>query len=375
MNLRNNFKRITLFAIHRRKEVLTPEFWMTVIRVLRERFNYLDRVSNLEFLQNLQHIEVRPWNLHIEPTNICNAKCIFCAYKFQTRPKIVMSDAVYFKALDDYCSIGGGELRLHTCVGDPLLDPKLIERIKVARSRSEITKITTITNGINLDKVGIEGLLQSGITDINISTGPWDEKLYQSIYRSKEYHRVNQNVTQLLKINADTGRPVRIKISFRSNMSMKKTLELPDYQAIREYPHEIEFNTDFDTWLGEIGQKDLLDGMHIRPLSILEKEPCYLLYDGPTVFADGKVGLCGCRDINAQSELIIGNILESHFLELWSSEATKRLRYRFAEGDFPEICRKCTLYTNLDLYRSKRGSLRAKLIKEWFESSKKGKSD
>lgn len=374
MNLRNNFKRITQFAMNRHKEVFTREFWMTVTRVVKERFNYFDRVSNSEFLQNLRHIEVRPWNLHIELTNICNAKCIFCAYQFQTRPKVVMSDEVYLKALDDYCSIGGGELMLETCVGDPLCDLNIIERIKEARSRPEITRIATLTNGINLDKIGIEQLLHSGIDEIGISTGPWDEKLYELIYRSKNYHRVRQNVTQLLKMNAKAGKPLRIKILFRSNLSMKKTLELPDYQAIRHLPHEVEFNTDFDTWTGEIKQSDLLDGMHVRPLSKLEKEPCYWLYDGPIIFADGKVGLCGCRDFNAQSELIIGNILESHLLDLWQSEATKRLRARFVAGNFPDICQKCTTYANLDFYRSKRGSLRAKLVNDWFKSSKKGRS-
>lgn len=370
MNLLNNFKRIKQFSMNHYKEVLTHEFWMTVKRVVRERFNYLDRVSNAEFLSNLQLLEKRPWNLHIEPTNICNAKCIFCAYQYQTRPMMVMTDAVYFKALDDYCSIGGGELMLQCCVGDPLLDPKLIERIKAARSRSEITQIATITNGINLDKVGIKSLLQSGITNIRISTGPWDEKLYRSIYRSNEYRRVLQNVTELLNVNKDAREPVRIKISFRSNLTMKKTLELPDYQLIRKMPHEIEFNTDYDTWLGEIKQKDLIDGMHIRPLSRLEKEPCYWFYDGPIIFVDGKVGLCGCRDFNAYSKLIVGNILDSHLLDLWQSEATKKLRYSFTIGDYPDVCKKCTTYTNLDLYRSKRGSLRAKLIKEWFKSSK-----
>ncbi len=367
MNIVNNFQRIKKFALHHYTEVLAPEFWITVSRVVRERFNYLNRVSNSEFLTNLQQLEKRPWNLHIETTNICNAKCIFCAYQYQARPKMVMTDAVYLKALDDYCSIGGGELMLQSCVGDPLLDPRIVERIKEARSRPEITKIATITNGIHLDKVGIERLLQSGITDLMISTGPWEEKLYRLIYRSKEYHRVRKNVTQLLKMNADGGEPVRIKISFRTNLSMKKTLELPDYQAIRKYPHEIEFNTDFDTWLGEIGQKDLIYGMHIRPLSRLEKEPCFWFYDGPIVFVDGKVGLCGCRDFNAKSELIVGNIQESHLLDLWQSESTKRLRNYFIKGNFPEICRKCTTYANLDFYRFKRGSLRAKLIKERFE--------
>ncbi|RJQ43498.1 MAG: radical SAM protein [Nitrospiraceae bacterium] len=319
-------------------------------------------------MNNLRQIERRPWNLHIELTNICNAKCIFCAYPFQSRKKMVMNSSVFSKALDNYCSMGGGELMLQSCVGDPLLVPDLIQFIKTSRSRPEITKIAIITNGINMDKTGIEKLLHSGITDISISTGPWDEDLYKLIYQTNEYQRVVQNVTKLLKMNSEAGKPVRIKICFRSNLTMKKTLELPDYQNVRAFPHEVEFNVDFDTWLGEIRQENLMDGMSIRPLSRLEKEPCYWLYDGPIVFVDGKVGLCGCRDFNAQSELVIGNIIESNLLDLWQSEKTRNLRQRFTDGNFPDICKKCTTYANLDLYRSKRGVSRAELVKEWSES-------
>lgn len=366
MRIQTNLRRIFNFAINRRKEFFTPQLWATINRVLRERFSYFDRVTDTEFLYNLQQIENRPWNLHIELTNICNANCIFCAYRFQTRKKMIMEKAVYSQALNAYCSIGGGELRLETCLGDPLIDPNFVERIREARSHSEITKITTLTNGIKLDDIGIDKLLQAGIDEIGISTGPWDEYLYQLIYGSKDYPRMRKNVTELLKKNSEYGQPVRIKLLFRSNLSMKKTLEFPDYRAIRDIPHEVEFNTDFDTWLGNIKQEDLPKGMYLRPLGSLEKEPCYWLYDGPIVFVDGKVGLCGCRDFNANSELIIGNIMENSLLDLWQSEATQELRQRFYKGDFPDICKRCTAYANLDYYRSKRGVLRANLVNEWF---------
>lgn len=113
--------------------------------------------------------------------------------------------------------------------------------------------------------------------------------------------------------------------------------------------------------------------MHLRPQSKLEREPCYWFYDGPIVFVDGNVGLCGYRDFNADSELIIGNILQHSLLDLWQSKTTDKLRQQFWNGDFPGICKKCTTYANLDYYRMKRGSQRAKLISEWFESKTKGK--
>lgn len=364
MRIRSNLKRIFNFCINRRSEIFTPQFWATAKRVFMARFFILRKIPEKDFMDNLRSIEQRPWNLHIELTNICNADCIFCAYRFMSRKKTVMAQQVYTKALSDYAAIGGGELRLETCLGDPFCDPDFIARLRQARKFKQITKITVLTNGIGLSRVDLEEFLSCGIDELGISSGPWDEELYKQIYRTSGYHLMRGNVSALLKKNAGLKKPMRIKILFRSNLGMQKTLSLPDYEAIKGLPHEVEFNTDFDTWLGEISQKDLPAGMFLRPMAPHEKEPCYWLYDGPIVFADGSVGLCGCRDFNADSELILGNIMQDSLLSLWRSKKAARLRERFWKGDFPEICAKCTAYANLDLYRSAEGKKRAEFIKK-----------
>ncbi|MGZ8158687.1 MAG: radical SAM protein [Methylobacter sp.] len=367
-----NLERISRVAWHRRKDIFTRHFWGMAERVLRERFNVWQGVDKKTFLENLRIFDVRPWNLHIELTNICNADCIFCAYQYQTRHEKIMADEVYLKALDDYCAMGGGDFMLTVSVGDPAVDPNFIRRIKEARLRSEIAGIETITNAVALKSQQIEELIHSGITRIQISTGPWDQSLYTKIYRNKSYKKVIKNVRQLLEKNVEAGCPVEIKIAFRSNLTMQETLSLPDYKEIAHLPHSIEFNADFDTWTGEIKEGDLLPGMYLRPLSELEPEPCYWLYDGPIVFVDGSVGLCGCRDYNADSELIVGNIMQRPLLEIWQSEKVKKLRERFRSGTFPSICRSCSTYSNLDMYRRKPGSDRADLVRSRFESKRQG---
>lgn len=372
MKITANMERICRVAWHRRKDIFTRHFWNMAERVLRERFNVWQRVDNKTFLENLRTFDVRPWNLHIELSNICNADCIFCAYQYQTRDEKIMADEVYLKALDDYCAMGGGDFMLTVSVGDPAVDPNFIRRIKEARSRTEIASIETITNAVALKSQQIEELIHSGITRIQISTGPWDQSLYTKIYRNKSYKKVIKNVRQLLEKNVEAGCPVEVKIAFRSNLTMQETLSLPDYKEIAHLPHSIEFNADFDTWTGEIKEGDLLPGMYLRPLSELEHEPCYWLYDGPIVFVDGSVGLCGCRDYNADSELIVGNIMQRPLLEIWQSEKVKKLRERFRSGTFPSICRSCSTYSNLDMYRRKPGRDRADLVRSRLESKRQG---
>ncbi len=368
MNLLANLKRIAHFLYGRRREVLSKEFWDTVARVTRSRFNFWERVGGDEYERNLRAIELRPWSLYLELTNICNSNCIFCAYQYQTRPRDVMSDTVFRKALDDYCAMGGGDLLLEVIVGDPALDPKFIWRIRQARVRPEIASIETITNGIAFEEGEIPELVRSGISKILISTGPWKQELYEEIYRNRLYKRVLRNIRSLLEENAKAGCPVEIKIAFRSNLSMRETILLPDYQEVAHLPHKVEFNTDFDTWGGRIKAGDLLPGMHLRPPVRLEREPCWWLYEGPTVFADGRVGLCACRDLNADSELVVGDIMARSLLEIWRSGDVQRIREQFRRGDFPGICRGCTMYVNLGMYRTRAGSERARITLKRLKS-------
>lgn len=362
----NKLNRVMCYAQHHKHEVISGIFWKQVLLGFRKRRFFNKKGSQSDLKLNLAAIQKRPWNLHLELTNICNSNCIFCAYKYQTRKKIIMSDEIYGKALDQYCEMGGGELMLNSVVGEPTIDRNFLQRVQEARSRKEITGINTITNGILLDKLGIDNLLLSGITHVMVSLAAFDKDIYKRIYCNDAYERVKNNIYCLLKSNSELNKPAKITLGFRSNLTMNHTVKLPDYQPLIKYPHELQFNLDFDDWSGHIKAEDLLEGMHIKPVRYKENEPCYCLYDGPVIFADGKIGLCGGRDFNASSELIVGNIANDRLLDVWQGELVKELRERFYQGNYPDICNKCTIYYNLDLYRTTEGNKRRFFVERVF---------
>jgi sulfatase maturation enzyme AslB (radical SAM superfamily) len=57
--------------------------------------------------KSLDVMAARPFELHLELTNLCNANCVFCPYQFQTRKVEFMSDEVFQKAVGDYVRLGG----------------------------------------------------------------------------------------------------------------------------------------------------------------------------------------------------------------------------------------------------------------------------
>src|SRR5690349_3976261 len=75
----------------------------------------------------------RPFELHLELTNLCNADCIFCPYQFQERKTEVMREEIFRKAVSDYVAIGGGSVGLTPIVGDALIDPMFLERVRYLR--------------------------------------------------------------------------------------------------------------------------------------------------------------------------------------------------------------------------------------------------
>src|SRR6266705_1178700 len=116
---------------------------------LRKAEAFVGRLYPIQ--ETLTAMEMRPFELHLELTNLCNADCVFCPYQFQTRETQFMPDEVFHKAVDDYVSSGGGSMGLTPIVGDALIDPKFVARVNYLRSRPTIDRIWLTTNAILLD--------------------------------------------------------------------------------------------------------------------------------------------------------------------------------------------------------------------------------
>ena len=179
--------------------------------------------------KTLEAMALRPFELHLEFTNLCNANCIFCPYQFQERPTGFMSDQVFEKAVNDYVKINGGSVGLTPIVGDALIDPKFLTRVRHLRSLPQIDRIFLTTNAILLDKHGISEVLTSGLTSVMISTSGFEKESYKRIYRSPAYDRMKENVTHLVEENARLGSPVHISICLRTDRPLADVMRDPDF--------------------------------------------------------------------------------------------------------------------------------------------------
>ena len=309
--------------------------------------------------KTIEAMSLRPYELHLELTNLCNANCIFCPYQFQEREVQFMSSDVFKKAVSDFVACGGGSVGLTPIVGDALIDPHFVERVRYLRSQPAIDRIWITTNAILLDKHGIDEVLNSGLTSITISTSGFDEESYKRVYRSTAYHRFKNNIYCLLERNSHRSDPLHIVIGFRTDRSLSDVMADPDFLPILKHKPPIDYTWSFTSAGGRI--TNLPKSMRLRVVS-KRPEPCVQLYNGPIVLPDGTVSSCSClAAMDAIPDLGLGNILDSSLMDLWSSDRLKKIRAEFGTEQLNRTCAGCDMYRNLDMYRTSEGRKRAEL--------------
>jgi radical SAM protein with 4Fe4S-binding SPASM domain len=330
------------------------------VRVLRRKADAcVGRLYPLH--KTLDAMALRPFELHLELTNLCNADCVFCPYQFQTREVQFMSDEVFHKAVEDYSAVGGGSVGLTPIVGDALIDPKFLERVRYLRSLPEIDRIWLTTNCILLDRFGVDDVLRSGITALNVSTAGFDEEMYRRVYRNASYQRMRRNVVELVERNTALGSPVTITIALRPDRPLDAVMADPDFQPILAHKPQLDFTWSFTSANGRITRDILPASMKLRVVSS-RPEPCVNTYNGPMVLPDGTVMGCSCvAAMDAVKDLAIGNVMENSLAEIWRGAEIQRMRVSFTDGTLNSTCSGCDMYRDLEFYRTRDGRLRAKL--------------
>jgi radical SAM protein with 4Fe4S-binding SPASM domain len=290
-------------------------------------------------------------NFGVETTNICNANCSFCAYRFMERPKKVMPWEVYEKAVREFARAGGGSINFTPTVGDPLVDKQLVKKIRLAAGLPGITSILLYTNGILLHRFDTDEFLRCGISRLAISAYIGSREGYRRYYGRDKYKPTMENIERVARRNRELGSPVLITLHLRSSKDEHEWRETPAFRAFSEILGEenITFLDTYDAWSGRIDKDDLPKGCELDvplPVETKKASPCFELYRRVHVLADGNVGACICTDL--ESEIRIGNIGEQTLEAIWKGKALADYREQWLKGDLPEVCKSCTRYTGVD---------------------------
>jgi radical SAM protein with 4Fe4S-binding SPASM domain len=291
----------------------------------------------------------RPPKLSIETTNICNADCVFCANSKMQRRKQPLDMATFEKAVDEYAAMGGRDLDFNVTIGDPLLDPKLLDRARYVRRYPQFEQLGFVTTLQWFHRWNVDQFFDSGITWLAVSITLSGRDKYREFFGVDLYDQTLHNLVTLLTENKKRGNRISVNIAIKpSNDPLEDVIRHPDLRLIDSMvDQDLEAtarSTGFyvDDWQGAVTLPSYLKK---RPLYPRAFRPCALLYAGLMLYSNGKVGACACRDFEASSELILGNVRDQPLAEAWTGERLAGLRRKWrTRNQVPVICQSCRHY-------------------------------
>ncbi|HEY3856979.1 MAG TPA: radical SAM/SPASM domain-containing protein [Verrucomicrobiae bacterium] len=282
----------------------------------------------------------RPAFLKVEVSNICNANCTFCAYQHQTRPKKVMSSAVFNKAIDDFDQLGGGALVLTPVVGESLVDKDFVEKVRYARSRKNITDIDLNSNGILLTREKFEELAQAGLTRVSLSISGLEREEYKRVYRVDKFDKIYRQLLDISESKYFKAIPFILNLRTDSLLPQRQ----PAYKELKRRGFLIDRAYAFSSWLGAIKSEDLTGWMFLKPGRPPKRTPCAFMWGAMGIFADGTMSACTCQNFDAHDDLCVGNIMEQNLADPWKHGKYDEIAQKFRDGDPPTPCKSCLHY-------------------------------
>jgi organic radical activating enzyme len=284
-----------------------------------------------------------PLHLDIDPTNRCNLKCAMCPRTYyisrgQTEwnpggAMGVMDFALYEKLIEEGRARGLKSVKLNF-LGEPLLYPKIIDMVRLAREAGLWVMLNT--NATLLDKNMAEKLLLAGLTDIFFSfDSPYKDE-YEKIRVGAGFEEVLANIRAFMRLKDEMGQAA---LQTRASMVLPEGGGGAEGQDIqRDYIKLFR-----DMGVAEIGfGLPSVMGRDYGAEGVFAGFVCPDIFRRMFVFWDGPAGPC-CGDW--ERRLIMGDTLKTSVAEIWQGAEYQKLRAAHSCGHYESIaaCRACSV--------------------------------
>ena len=283
-----------------------------------------------------------PQEIWIENTNHCNAACVMCPRELQTRDKGIMSFDIYKKLIDEISEHKDTVERIHMHnFGEPLLDKKLPERIKYAKSKG-IKHVYFVTNASLLNEKNSKLLIESGLDEFKISFYGVDKKSYNNTMVNLDFDKTLNNIINFF----DLRRKLQKK-------NPKIVLQLIP-NTIKENDSKSKWINLFNNYIDlDIGDRFNFFELHNfgdgrNYIETKDREiinTCNYPWRTMVILQNGYVTAC-CLDYNGSIKL--GNINSKSILDIWNDRKYTKLRNDFKKLNYSDykVCQKCDIPVN-----------------------------
>jgi len=325
---------------------------------LKEKFLIIKK-KNYELIERQKQRKSKilrgyPYWLTIDPTNICNLKCVFCPTgqdRENYRPQVAMPLKMFKSIMG---KIGAYLLYVEFCNwGEPLLNKNLPEMIKIAKNYGAKTFLSTNLN-VKMDEKSAESLVLSGIERITISLDGASQETYEKYRRRGSFDLAIKNIQSLVeakkRLNLKTPHLHWQFLVFKHNeheiekaRAMSKIVGVDDIGFTAPFcsPEWVSTIDEYNNYL----VKETPEGTKETTFKHADSKLCNWLWDAITVNADGSVS--PCCSVEDKKDDFTNLKWWKPFFFTWNHPKFVKARAQFAsktrqpQSDSDNICVRC----------------------------------
>lgn len=259
----------------------------------------------------------RPWappSIEIEPTNLCNIRCVTCPSSRTTYPRGFMDMDLFHKIIREAADIGVERVHLFLR-GEPTLHPHIFEMISYIKSVGLPVHLTS--NGMTLTPDRNSELLSTGMTHL-------DQITFSFIGHSKDAHEAMMRGVNHEKVVGNILDLMRQRVERQMNGPVIETILNPTPETMREWE-------DFRAFWKPRVDHARLGGVSVAfkeykraaAQEVIRTERCSQVYYRMPITWDGKVTQCV---MDFDGERIIGDLNTDTIMDVWNGERMREIR-------------------------------------------------
>ena len=301
----------------------------------------------------------KPYTLLIEPSNLCNFRCISCFQSLKKENYITknrgMMDLSLFRTIIEQLQEWEGEklkvLKL-SLYGEPLTNVHFCEMLKIAKQANIAERIETTTNASLLTKEVCEKLVKYQIDYIRVSIYGGNQESYSRVTNSRDadIDKIWNGLLDIqeLKKEKKQERPfVSAKMLDTYTEENEEFIERFSKVADEVYidkPHNWT-STEEKSFIGSLyddDEKASKLGIDMKE-SMSDRIVCTMPFTTLAVRCNGDVSPC-CVDWNGG--IILGNVKTDGLRDIWNGDRLYEFRKMQLENQKEKnlSCRNCEFY-------------------------------
>lgn len=320
-------------------------------------------------LRNLKRLSLEkllplkfPLSIYIETGNQCNFRCRYCPISRKDYAEISGGfKTMSFSDFENVCRQikDGGRLKVlrFYFMGEPLLNPRLPEMIKMACRMKLADRTELTTNGVFLSGEKSKEIIYSGLDYLRISVSSVDKRRHEHVTQTKVPVDQIYNSIKLFREIRDKMKSKKPFIYVKMLDSLNSIENSKFLQMYGDVADEvlIEKPMNWDNYDGyDFLEATYDDGKNLPDTEKLyphNKSVCPFPFYNLMISVNGDVTVC-CVDWNKATR--VGNVFEDSLKSIWDGDKLRdfRLMHILRKRNLNPSCRNCQfLYTvpdNLD---------------------------